>query len=61
VSALVPSDPPVTELDPVCGMAVEVAIARHYVAFEGRTFYFCCPRCKAAFERDPEKYTVVVG
>lgn len=61
VSALVPSDPPVTGLDPVCGMAVEVAIARHYVTFEGRTFYFCCPRCKAAFERDPEKYTVVVG
>lgn len=24
--------------------------------YQGRTYYFCAPGCKAAFERDPEKY-----
>jgi YHS domain-containing protein len=24
--------------------------------YEGRKVYFCCPNCKAAFEKDPEKY-----
>jgi xanthine dehydrogenase accessory factor len=40
-------------IDPVCGMAVEVRTARHSHEHEGRTYYFCCPHCKAAFAKDP--------
>jgi YHS domain-containing protein len=41
--------------DPVCGMVVdeETAIKR---VIGGKTFYFCGPGCKAAFDRDPHKY-----
>jgi xanthine dehydrogenase accessory factor len=43
-------------IDPVCGMEVEIASARHRGDFEGRTFYFCCPACKRSFERNPQEY-----
>ena len=42
--------------DPVCGMMVDVARAKHTAEFEGRTVYFCCPRCKQAFEQSPQSY-----
>jgi xanthine dehydrogenase accessory factor len=42
--------------DPVCGMLVEVATARHHALAAGRAVYFCCAGCKAAFERDPGQY-----
>lgn len=43
-------------VDPVCGMSVRIATARHTAVHAGRTFYFCCPHCKRAFEREPERY-----
>lgn len=46
-----------TAVDPVCGMTVEVARARHTLTLpDGRAFWFCCPHCRAAFERDPARY-----
>jgi xanthine dehydrogenase accessory factor len=45
-------------IDPVCGMRVEIASARHMSAYAGRTFYFCCPACKREFEREPERFLV---
>jgi YHS domain-containing protein len=24
--------------------------------YKGKTYYFCAPGCKVAFEKDPEKY-----
>jgi YHS domain-containing protein len=24
--------------------------------YNGQTYYFCCPGCKASFDKDPEKY-----
>jgi YHS domain-containing protein len=42
--------------DPVCGMEVEPARAAGTVEYQGETYYFCSPGCKAAFEREPEKY-----
>jgi len=42
--------------DPVCGMEVEVAGARHQVEHLGQVYYFCCPHCKAAFVKDPAAY-----
>jgi xanthine dehydrogenase accessory factor len=44
--------------DPVCGMMVDVARAKHMSHFEERTVYFCCPRCKHAFEQSPQSYVV---
>lgn len=43
-------------IDPVCGMTVETASARHTSVYAGRTFYFCCPACKHEFEREPERF-----
>jgi xanthine dehydrogenase accessory factor len=37
--------------DPICGMPVNPAEARHTLAVGGETLYFCCPHCKAAYER----------
>ncbi len=42
--------------DPVCGMMVDEKTAPAKVEYKGQTYYFCAPGCKAAFEKDPEKY-----
>jgi YHS domain-containing protein len=42
--------------DPVCGMHVDEEKAAATAEYKGQTYYFCAPGCKAAFERDPEKY-----
>lgn len=47
---------PENATDPVCGMAVEVASARHTSEHGGETLYFCCPGCKSEFDREPGKY-----
>jgi xanthine dehydrogenase accessory factor len=38
-------------LDPVCGMPVDPATATHTLAIGEETIYFCCPHCKARYER----------
>ena len=43
-------------LDPVCGMTVVVATARHKADLEGRTWYFCNARCREKFLAAPERY-----
>jgi xanthine dehydrogenase accessory factor len=48
-------------VDPVCGMAVEVASARHVVEHGGTLHYFCCAGCRRAFEQEPEKYAARVS
>jgi xanthine dehydrogenase accessory factor len=47
-----------TAIDPVCGMVVETAGARHRATRDGYDFYFCCPGCKRQFERNPQEYLV---
>ena len=42
--------------DPVCGMNVNVATARHVYEHEGKKFYFCCGGCLEKFKADPAKY-----
>jgi xanthine dehydrogenase accessory factor len=51
-----PMAAPVLAVDPVCGMEVEVASARHRHEHDGTTYYFCCPHCKARFAKDPARY-----
>ena len=47
--------------DPVCGMLVEIASARHRSEASGRVVYFCCAGCKEAFERDPQRYATALA
>jgi Cu+-exporting ATPase len=42
--------------DPVCGMSVDPATAKHSADHLGQTYYFCCNCCKTKFAADPEKY-----
>ncbi|MGH2540327.1 MAG: YHS domain-containing protein, partial [Actinomycetota bacterium] len=47
------------EIDPVCGMSVDVADARHRTTYDGRTYYFCSAGCLATFEHDPARFQQV--
>lgn len=40
---------PVEAVDPICGMKVAVAGARHVAEVEGKTYYFCCAGCRTKF------------
>jgi len=46
------------ETDPVCGMTVDPAAAKHRADYRGRGYFFCCAGCKAKFTADPQKYLV---
>ena len=43
-------------IDPVCKMTVEETTARFTASYKGKTYYFCAPGCKKAFEANPERY-----
>jgi Cu+-exporting ATPase len=43
-------------VDPVCGMSVDPATARHKIDHDGRSFYFCSDRCRTKFAENPAKY-----
>ncbi|WP_233870253.1 XdhC family protein [Paraburkholderia adhaesiva] len=43
-------------VNPVCGMRIEIATAKHVVEHGGQKVYFCCDCCKTEFERAPERY-----
>lgn len=42
--------PPPEAIDPICGMAVDIATARYTSERDGQTYYFCAAGCKAAFD-----------
>jgi len=42
--------------DPVCNMNVDPATARNSTEYQGKKFYFCCPKCLERFNADPQKY-----
>jgi xanthine dehydrogenase accessory factor len=44
-------------LDPVCEMEVDVAGAVHRAEHGGKTYYFCCAHCRAAFLAEPSRYS----
>ncbi|SDD24661.1 predicted sulfurylase large subunit, molybdopterin cytosine dinucleotide biosynthesis /predicted sulfurylase small subunit, molybdopterin cytosine dinucleotide biosynthesis [Cupriavidus sp. YR651] len=46
-------------VNPVCGMAIDIAAAKHVLSYGGQRFYFCCDSCKIEFERDPGKYLAI--
>jgi len=43
--------------DPVCGMTIDEKKAAGTTTYKGTTYYFCCPNCKAEFDKNPSKYT----
>lgn len=43
-------------LDIVCKMEVDPKTAPAKSEYKGKTYYFCAPGCKRAFDKDPEKY-----
>ena len=51
-------DPQQTAIDPICGMSVDAGMAKYKSEYEGRSFYFCCNRCKRTFEEHPEKFAI---
>lgn len=54
---------PAEAIDPVCGMSVTIAGARHTYAHAGQVYYFCCAGCRATFRKNPGEYVgaVMVG
>jgi xanthine dehydrogenase accessory factor len=44
-----PNRAPAMARDPICGMPVEIATARHTVVEGDHTVYFCCPGCRATY------------
>ncbi len=42
--------------DPVCGMRVDPATAKHRFEHAGQTFHFCSADCRAKFAADPAAY-----
>ncbi|HEV8658395.1 MAG TPA: heavy metal translocating P-type ATPase [Thermoanaerobaculia bacterium] len=44
------------QIDPVCGMAVDPGNAAGESEYQGTTYYFCSPRCKERFDKNPQKF-----
>jgi P-type Cu+ transporter len=42
--------------DPVCGMSVDPATAKHKAEHAGATYYFCSAGCRGKFVAEPAKY-----
>src|SRR6204780_2946034 len=45
-----------TAIDPVCGMRVDPATARHRATYQSKDYFFCSGRCRERFEAEPEKF-----
>ena len=59
--AEVPTKAPTEAKDPIGGMTVEMATARHQSDWAGRSVYFCCLRCKEIFDADPQRYAAALS
>ncbi|HEX2622806.1 MAG TPA: histidine kinase [Phototrophicaceae bacterium] len=42
--------------DPVCSAVITPEQAYGSLEYQGERYYFCCPVCQGAFQRDPELY-----
>jgi P-type Cu+ transporter len=43
-------------VDPVCGMTVDIATAKHSLEHHHENYYFCSAGCKAKFQANPAQY-----
>jgi P-type Cu+ transporter len=46
-------------VDPVCGVQVDPATAKHVLEQGGHKYYFCCPHCLEKFRAEPQKYPMM--
>ena len=51
-------EPPAAAHDPVCGMTVDPAKAKHRAEHAGHSYVFCSARCREKFTADPTRYGV---
>src|SRR5215472_2842028 len=51
-------EPPAAAHDPVCGMTVDPARAKHRAEHAGHSYVFCSARCREKFSADPARYVV---
>ena len=42
--------------DPVCKMTIDEKAAAGKSEYDGKTYYFCAPGCKAKFDANPSAY-----
>jgi len=49
---------PGTVHDPVCGMTVDPAKARHRAEHAGQSYFFCGAKCREKFTADPARYVI---
>ena len=54
--ALQPAVDDIVLIDPVCGMTVDRAHARHLAEHEGVVYAFCAMGCRTAFIKEPTAY-----
>jgi P-type Cu+ transporter len=47
---------PAAVMCPVMGGVVKNTKTAPKSVYKGKTYYFCCPGCKPAFDKNPEKY-----
>ncbi|MEQ8676141.1 MAG: histidine kinase [Aggregatilineales bacterium] len=50
------TQPAQTVRDPVCSALIEPHAAYGHTEFQGETYYFCCPVCQGAFQKNPDLY-----
>ena len=43
-------------LDPVCGMTVDPAAAKHRFSYKNQDYFFCSGRCRERFAADPDAF-----
>jgi xanthine dehydrogenase accessory factor len=46
-------------VNPVCGIAIDVAAPKHIEEYDGIAYYFCCDCCLTTFRQDPAKYAAI--
>ena len=44
--------------DSVCGRTISRGQAAENAEYQGKTYYFCSPECRARFDKDPLQYAV---
>jgi YHS domain-containing protein len=42
--------------DPVCKMTIDEKSAAGKSDYNGKTYYFCSPGCKAKFDQNPQQF-----
>src|SRR5215467_2318110 len=51
-------EPPAAAHDPVCGMTVDPAKAKHRAEHAGHSYVFCSARCREKFAAEPARYVI---